>query len=108
MSPMWGGERVEVFVSPHSKVEPRAGAQFLIRRLALHWIQMKNLNITAFLRIFVVLTGIAWFSMAYLTSSLHDIGKMAGLAPGVVSIDCVAFFIFAKWLWRWKVLQGWL
>jgi hypothetical protein len=30
------------------------------------------------------------------------------LIPTVATVDAIAYFIFAAWLWRWKHFQGWL
>lgn len=54
----------------------------------------------------LLLSGIAWFSIAYLTGSdLSRLSEFLKPIPMVVTIDVVAIVVFVKWLWRWKWLH---
>ncbi len=70
---------------------------------------MKNLNITAFLYILLAFTGLVWFGIARASGlNIQDFVNYIRLLPHVVTADLFLIGIFVKWLWRWKILQGWL
>jgi hypothetical protein len=70
---------------------------------------MKNINISAFGYIFLGISAILWFVIAWATGL--DISKffdLLRLLPTVATIDFILFAVFSKWGWRWKYFQGWL
>lgn len=40
--------------------------------------------------------------------SFADVWSMVKLLPKVVTFDVIVFGLFAKWLWKWPLFQGWL
>lgn len=69
----------------------------------------KNIKADRFIWIFVVASASFWLASAWIASvSFADIWAMVKLLPNVVTVDVIAFAIFAKWLWKWRVFQGWL
>jgi hypothetical protein len=70
---------------------------------------MKNIKAERFIWILVLASAAAWLASAWVASvSFADVWSMVKLLPNVVTADIVIFGIFAKWLWKWRLLQGWL
>lgn len=70
---------------------------------------MNNLNMKPFLYL------LAGFSVIVLVVASLAQGidprrfvNVLRLVPTVATADCLAYFIFTRFLWRWRVLQGWL
>ncbi|HEX6189315.1 MAG TPA: hypothetical protein VFZ40_14640 [Pyrinomonadaceae bacterium] len=69
----------------------------------------KNIKADRFIWIFVVASASFWLASAWIASvSFADIWAMVRLLPNVVTVDVIAFAVFAKWLWKWRMFQGWL
>lgn len=70
---------------------------------------MKNLNIKPFLYLLAGFSAIVLFLAALIQGfDLRNFVDVARLIPIVATADCIAYFIFTSWLWRLKLLQGWL
>ena len=70
---------------------------------------MKNIKAERFFWIFVIASAAAWLASAWVTSvDFADIWSMVKLLPNVVTFDVIIFGLFAKWLWKWRLFQGWL
>jgi len=57
-------------------------------------------GIFAVIWIFLLLTGGV--------TSLLDLVKVAEKFPQAVTIYAILALLFTKWIWRWKIFQGWL
>lgn len=70
---------------------------------------MRNLKLKPFLIILLVFSGLVWFCIAK-ASGLNIQGFIDFMRPipKVVTVDLFAITLFMKWIWRWKLLQGWL
>lgn len=70
---------------------------------------MKNLNMKPFLYLFAGFSAIV-LSVAALIRGFdaRNFLDVLRLIPIVATADCLAYFAFTTWLWRWKRLQGWL
>lgn len=70
---------------------------------------MRNLTIKSSLYMLVVISALAWFSLAYFGGlDLSNVKDFFGLVPKVVSIDLLIVAIFVKWGWKLKLFRGWL
>ena len=70
---------------------------------------MKNLNIKPFLYLLAGFSAVVLFLAALIQElDLHNFIDVLRLIPIVATADCIAYFIFTTWLWRWSPLQGWL
>lgn len=70
---------------------------------------MRNLNLGPF---WLLLAGVSVMGLlgtaAVQGVALTDLTEVMRLIPTVATIDGLAYAVFAKWLWRWRALQGWL
>ncbi len=70
---------------------------------------MKNLNMKPFLYLLAGFSAIVLFLAALVQGfDLRDFIDVLRLIPIVATADCIAYFVFTVWLWRWKLFQGWL
>lgn len=70
---------------------------------------MRNVMLKSSLYILVVISAIAWFSLAYISDlDLSDVRDFFGLVPKVVSVDLLIIAIFVKWGWKLRIFRGWL
>jgi uncharacterized protein YdeI (BOF family) len=70
---------------------------------------MKNLNLKAFVYIFLFVSGLLWICIALFTNiDLSKLWKFFLILPKVAAIDLVLITIFTKWGWKLKIFQGWL
>jgi hypothetical protein len=70
---------------------------------------MRNVTIKNSLYLLVVISAVAWFSLAYFNElNLSKVKDFFGLVPKVVSIDLAVIAIFVKWGWKLKIFRGWL
>ncbi|HER24280.1 MAG TPA: hypothetical protein ENO17_04430, partial [Candidatus Atribacteria bacterium] len=70
---------------------------------------MKNLNIKAFLFIFLGISAVIWFGIASLKNvDLSNFIEYLKILPQVVSIDLVIYAFFVNWGWKLKIFRGWL
>jgi hypothetical protein len=70
---------------------------------------MRNLNIKPFLYLLAGFSAIVLFVAGMIQGfNLQSFVDVLRLIPIVATADCVAYFVFTTWLWRWKRLQGWL
>ncbi len=70
---------------------------------------MKNLNIKPFLYLLAAFSVLVLFVAALVQGfDLRNFLDVLRLVPIVATVDGIAYFVFAAWLWRWKLLQGWL
>jgi len=70
---------------------------------------MKNLNLKAFVYIFLFISGMLWIGIALFTSvDLSKLWDFFLILPKVAAIDLILIAIFTKWGWKLKIFQGWL
>jgi hypothetical protein len=70
---------------------------------------MKNLNKVLFVWILVGFSVLVWLLLALRASvTISDGVKLLKLLPTVIAADAIALGVFVKWLWRCKLLHGWL
>jgi len=70
---------------------------------------MKNIKAQRFIWMLVFASAAAWLASARIAAvRFADVWSMVKLLPNVVTADVVLFGIFAKWLWKWRLLHGWL
>jgi hypothetical protein len=70
---------------------------------------MKNLNMKPFLYLLAGFSVIVLFLAALVQGfDLRNFLDVIQLIPIVATVDCIAYFVFTAWLWRWNPLQGWL
>jgi len=70
---------------------------------------LKNLNIKPFLFILLPFSGLVWFSIATISGlNMKSLVDFMRPIPKVITADLLFVAIFMKWLWRCKLLQGWL
>lgn len=70
---------------------------------------MKNLNMKPFLALLGGFSVLILFIASWINgSALRGLLDVVRLIPTVTTADCAAYFVFTTWLWRWKLLQGWL
>lgn len=70
---------------------------------------MKNLNLKAFVYIFLFVSGFLWICIALLTNiDLSKLWDFFLILPKVAAIDLLFIAIFTKWGWKFKLFQGWL
>lgn len=54
-------------------------------------------------------SALSWFVLAsYKNLDLSNLWNFLKILPDVVTIDLILIGVFIKWVWRWKILQGWL
>ena len=70
---------------------------------------MNNLNMKPFLYLLAGFSVIV-LVVASLAQELdpRKFVNVLRLVPTVATADCFAYFVFTRFLWRWRVLQGWL
>lgn len=70
---------------------------------------MRNITLKSTLYILVVISAIAWFTLAYFGGlDLSKVNDFFGLIPKVVTIDLLVVAVFVKWGWKLKIFRGWL
>ncbi|MCD1589069.1 hypothetical protein K7H09_24050 [Halomonas sp. IOP_14] len=70
---------------------------------------MRNITLKSTLYILVVISAIAWFTLAYFGGlDLSKVDDFFGLIPKVVTIDLLVVAVFVKWGWKLKIFRGWL
>lgn len=70
---------------------------------------MRNLNLKPFLFILLAFSGVVWFGIATASGlNMQNFVDFMRPIPKVVTADLILVAVFMKWLWRWKLLQGWL
>lgn len=70
---------------------------------------MRHLNIKAFLWIVVPLSILIWVLIIFLTELGADpVWSAIKRIPTVITIDFGIWLFFVKWVWKWKMFQGWL
>jgi len=70
---------------------------------------MKNLNMKPFLYLLAGFSAIVLFLAALVQGfNLRNFIDVLRLIPTVATADGIAYLVFTVWLWRWKILQGWL
>lgn len=70
---------------------------------------MKNLQVKSSIYALVVVSAIAWFTLAWFSNlDLSAATNFFSLIPKVVTCDLLLVFIFTKWSWKWKAFRGWL
>jgi len=70
---------------------------------------LKNLNLKPFLLILLAFSGLVWFAIAAATGlDMRSFVQFMRPIPQVVTADLLLVAVFTRWLWRWRVLQGWL
>jgi len=70
---------------------------------------MKNLNIKPFLYLLAGFSAIVLFLAGLVQGfDLRNFLDVLRLIPIVATADCLAYFVFTTWLWRWNRLEGWL
>ncbi len=68
-----------------------------------------NLKLQPFLWILLPLSGIIWFVIGAVSGlNMQSMIDFMRPIPDVITLDVVLIFLFAKWGWRCKYLQGWL
>lgn len=70
---------------------------------------MANLCLKPAIWILVVVSAMAWLGLAISQSlDLSRLQVFISLIPKVVTIDVLFVGVFVKWLWTWRIFQGWL
>ena len=70
---------------------------------------MTNLNVKYFVYILIAISAVFWSILAALGGvELGQATAFFRAFPQVVTADLVCITLFAKWLWKWKLFQGWL
>lgn len=70
---------------------------------------MKNIQIKSSIYILVIVSAIAWFLLAWISSVNMSVAKeFFMLVPKVVTIDIILIFIFTQFAWKLKLFKGWL
>ena len=70
---------------------------------------MRNVTINSSLYILVVISAVAWFSIAYFGGlDLSNVKDFFGLVPKVITIDLLIVAAFVKWGWKFNLFMGWL
>ena len=70
---------------------------------------MRNVTINSSLYILVVISAVAWFSIAYFGGlDLSNVKDFFGLVPKVITIDLLIVAAFVKWGWKFNLFRGWL
>ena len=70
---------------------------------------MTNVNARPFMIIIAALSVLSFLVITYFTgNTISDFGKALKTIPTVATIDGIAYFIFIKYVWKWKCLQSWL
>jgi hypothetical protein len=70
---------------------------------------MKNIKEEALLWVQLVGFVAIWVAILHLTGTPLSINWEAlKKLPDVVTVYVAVVFVFTKWLWRWRIFQGWL
>src|SRR5512145_3133319 len=70
---------------------------------------MKNIQVKSSIYALVIISAIAWVTLAWLSNSnLSAVTSFFSLIPKVVTCDLLLVLGFAKWGWKWNVFRGWL
>lgn len=70
---------------------------------------MKNIQLKSSIYALVVVSALAWFSLAWLSDiDLSVATSFFSLVPKVVTCDLLLVLVFTKWCWKWKAFRGWL
>ncbi len=70
---------------------------------------MKNLKIKSFVGIFLGISLVLFFIIAYFRGEEENsLLVFIKILPTVVSIDLAIFGLFATWGWKWCLFRGWL
>jgi hypothetical protein len=70
---------------------------------------MKNIQLKSSIYALVVVSSLAWFSLAWFSDiDLSAATSFFSLVPKVVTCDLLFILVFTKWCWKWKVFRGWL
>ncbi|MBX7149139.1 hypothetical protein K1X76_08625 [bacterium] len=70
---------------------------------------MKTINIKAFVWVGLIVSVIAWLILGRLNGlDFNQVADFIKPVPTIVTIDLFLFWIFSKWMWCWKIFQGWL
>ncbi len=70
---------------------------------------MKNIQIKRSIYALVVVSALAWFSLAWFSDiDLSVATSFFSLVPKVVTCDLLFVLVFTKWCWKWKAFRGWL
>jgi hypothetical protein len=70
---------------------------------------MKNLQVNSSIYALVIVSAIAWFTLAWLSElDLSAAASFFSLIPKVVTCDLLLVLVFTKWGWKWKAFRGWL
>lgn len=70
---------------------------------------MKNVNLKWFLYILLGISGLVWFTVARLGNlNLQNFIGFIEPIPKVITVDMILMTVFIKWLWKWRLFQGWL
>lgn len=70
---------------------------------------MKNIQLKSSIYALVVVSALAWFSLAWFSDiDLSAATSFFSLVPKVVTCDLLLVLVFTKWCWKWKAFRGWL
>ena len=70
---------------------------------------MRNLNPKPLLIILLAFSGVIWFCLGAVSGlAMQSFVDFMRPIPKVVTADLLLVGIFVRWLWRWRLLQGWL
>lgn len=71
---------------------------------------MEKINNTIKIHAQIFTFLIIWGAVLLINNTRPTINSWAAikLIPQAISVYAIIGFIFAKWLWRWKFLQGWI
>ena len=70
---------------------------------------MKNLQVKSSIYALVIVSAIAWFTLAWLSAlDLSAATSFFSLIPKVVTCDLLLVLAFTKWGWKWNIFRGWL
>ena len=70
---------------------------------------IKCINLKYILVGIIVISILLWWAVLYLNDiKIAFEWKTFKYLSTVLTIDMILFTIFAKWVWKWRILQGWL
>ncbi|GJM17594.1 MAG: hypothetical protein DHS20C13_29210 [Thermodesulfobacteriota bacterium] len=70
---------------------------------------MHNVTFKNSLWLLVIISAVAWFSLAYFNGlNLSKVKDFFGLVPKVASIDLLIIAVFVKWGWKLNIFKKWL
>jgi len=70
---------------------------------------MKNIQVKSSIYALVVVSAIAWFTLAWLSGiDLSAANSFFSFIPKVVTCDLFLVLVFTKWGWKCKLFRGWL